>query len=234
MAEINKVTGNFDRSTNSGKSAIIEEVYSSPIGSQAGDPRPGVAFNALPASAVYFARNLSHKEPRKVLRKAVSAIGHVPEEIQQKAKLDESTIRDMVNHGLQDFSEYDYVIDPVDKVFYADGKPYAVRCSREKGHAGEWTPIPESVWDLQLGNFNRMHGIATIDPMTNKPRAVDPFDKADEQTKLSGRFAGRGVAFEEGTDRGEWAYIEMRREEIVSEPVAVDREKIHAGIRIEI
>lgn len=221
MSQINKITGNYDRSTDSGKTAIEAELFASPLGSKVGDPRPGIAQNARPAQAIYFARNLSNKVERKVLRRAVSAVQRVPESVQRDYHMDAAEIQDKTNRGLADFNTYELAVDPIDKQMMFDSRPYIVRCSREKGKEGEWTPIPEGLYELYLGSYDRRN-------------SSDEQVRREERVHMTNANQGRSIVFEEGAERGEWAYIEMRREEIKTAPVAADRERIYQGVAVEI
>jgi hypothetical protein len=229
MPKHNPITDNIDRSTevytasgkDARKDAVLAEIAAQPIGSVAGDPRPGVAFNVLPAQAVYFARNRSSELPRKVITQSYSARQHIPEKLQQKYHMDGATIAQQIDRGLANYDETETAIEPVDKVLMWDSKRYVIRCSREPGKPGEWQPIPEGLWDLYLGNYERMHH-------------ADAQVRKEEGDRLRGVMGGKNIVFEEGERPNEWAYIEFRREEITSEPVATDREKIYQGVPIEI
>ena len=227
---INPITGSPDRSTEayteSGKpasKAMIEaDVLSRPLGSMPGDPIPGVARNSRPPTAIYFARNLSNQVKRKVLvGKAVSAAQHIDEKVQQKYHMDGATIKEAVNMGTGDFNTYDMKVEPVDKVLMADSQRFVIRCSRTEGEPGEWTPITEALYEIWLGNWERRNH-------------ADEQTRREELRRISNTNDGSSPVFEEGTARNEVAYIEFRREEILTAPVAADREKIYAGMKVEI
>ena len=235
MSKINPITGTPDRSTEvyteTGKPAmktLVEaDVLAKPLGTVVGDPRPGYAQNARMPTAIFFARNLSNKVERKVLKgKAVSAAQQVPEKVKAKFGMDGEAIKDAINMGRADFNEYEYKISPVHKKLMADSQTYLIPASEKEGEAGPWVPIPESLYELWLGSWERRHAL-------NKDGTPDTQVRREESTRLANSISS-SVVFEEGTDRPELAYIEMKREEIITAPIAADREMVYAGVKIEV
>jgi hypothetical protein len=226
MPKINEVTGNIDRST-SVANDIMEDLSRTPVGRQAGDPIPGVALNARPAEAVYFARNLSHQVERREVTEAVSALGHVDEKVQLSAHLDGATIKEQVNKGIADYDTKPYHLSPVHQVLRFDSREFVIPASLVPGEPGEWTPVPEGLAELNIGSHSRLNA---LDRTTGGP---DNQTRKDEQNRLAQTFRGRNICFAEGTKRSEWSFIEIRRQELVSQPIAVDVAKLYPGMKVE-
>jgi hypothetical protein len=209
------------KAVDTGKAAIVADLESRPVGTASGDPVPGVARNAKASKAVYFARNLSHQVERRVPVRVVSALGHVPEDVQAKYHLEGSQIKEMVNYGLGDFDEYEMRVAPAHKVFRVDGEPYLIPAASEKGEPGPWVPIPEALYDLLVGNWEIRNG-------------PDVMARNEHMKLVHARWGGKCIAFEQGQTRQPHQYIELRREEMKTVAVAADKQKVYAGIAIDV
>jgi len=113
-----------------------------------------------------------------------------------------------------------YDVDPLHQELTFDSRRYVIPANLTPGEPGEWVPIPEGCAELQVGSYARR-------------KSSDPQERKDEMNKINQVHRGRNACFEEGTKRGEWAFIEIRRQELVSQPVAVDVAKLYPGMRVE-
>lgn len=208
-----------------GKGAVLDSLTAAPLGSVEGDINPNIARNAKAMTAVYFARNLSGTLKRRTIDIAVTVgVGYDNPKVKKYwGNMDGEEIRKQCAQG-RDMNLYKNDVYPVRKVLKFNNQLIEVPVD------GTEISIPEGLWDIYLGNYDRI-------------RSKDNLTQSQEYERLSNRWCSPGTpnpVYEAGTeppkdhDGRQTAFIEFRRQEIHVQQATQDLTKVYASEGVEV
>ena len=115
-------------------------------------------------------------------------------------------------------NEYEKAIKPCKAKLTWNNQDWVIPPAKDPKQDPQWFYVPEGVWDLYLGNYDRM----------NSSNATE---KMQEMMKLSQRFAGRENPAVQKDEDGNVisGYVEFAREEISPQSRAVDSDQLVAS-----
>jgi hypothetical protein len=192
----------------------LQQLTQTPLGRADGEANLQVPFNAKPTSVIISVKNHSATVERKVLKAAVSYMGGT----EQKAVRDHW--EGMTSEAIQkeaarrDMNVYDHKVKPVKAMLPFDGKNYIIPPGKTKEDEPPKVTVPEGMWDLYMGNWERMNGSAQ--------------ERNEELQRLATRFSGRENPAMQFDAQGnvKSGYLEFIREEVRPEAYALDREAL--------
>ncbi len=141
------------------KQELLDDLSERPLGSAPGESNLQTPYNASPGLVLVSIKNHSATAVRRVIDKAVSerrgggvraldsdmkSAGYSVETIQREA-------------AMRDMSSYKDVVRPQVATIRFDGKLWYIPPAKHKDEDPEPVPVPEGVWDLYMGNYERMH-----------------------------------------------------------------------------
>jgi hypothetical protein len=225
----------------------VLDYRNAPLGSQRGEEHLQAPYNQRPSSAIIRVRNMSTVVARRVIIEAVSYRRGGEKSITEKsgpfhkiANASVDALRFKVAQG-ENMNWEDMRVEPQDAVLRHDGKRFLIEYKRDMsqpetvigrdkltGHAivdrpplmgepGDWVAVSEGLWDLYMGNWERMH-------------SGSEKERIDEIMQVNGRALNRFVVGEDNP----YGYLEFSRDEIRIEEAVIDNERIRAGSLIEI
>lgn len=214
----------------SSKALIEWEIKNTPLGLAQGDPQFGTVLGAKLPTARIFLRNHSAKQKRKFVKVAVSERRGAAAALQADAELRKlyniATFREAVKDGV-DMNVYS---EKIERVLFApmfDGQRYPIPPARGVDEEPPAVQVPEGLWDMLMGNFDRM----------NSP---DIRIRSDEQTRFANSQAFKHSAILFVTIDGKrsmrdnpFGFIEIERRTEKMEPIMPDAEFLTALELIE-
>jgi hypothetical protein len=194
-----------------------------PLGSLPGEQGLQAPYNGSVQNVVVRVRNLSATVKRKVAKEYVSwrrggevtlaDKKYAEQHFGNTSSVDQLRMRAANN---EDMNLYDYRVEPQAFVLRFDNKRYEIPPFDQDGNPAPWITVPSGVWDLYMGNWERMH-------------SKSGRERANEMTMLNGRNLNRFVIGESNS-----GYLEFSREEIKVTEVLVDQERVRTGSLIEV
>jgi len=144
----------------SSKALIALDLQQTRLGDAPGDPDFTRPHNASPPVARIFLRNHSAKRERTYTKVAVSFKRGAARALQADAKLRQiyniATINEAVRDG-QDMNVYDQKTQPVMFAPKFNGVMYPIPPAADSASEPPLVQVPEGLWDLLMGNWDRMH-----------------------------------------------------------------------------
>jgi hypothetical protein len=157
------------------KAMVMLDLQTNPLGMKGGEANLQAPFNSASPTARVFLVNWSATERRKYTKVAVSFKRGAAKALAADAQLAKvynlSTIREAVADG-QDMSVYDYKIAPALFAPMWNGVRYPIPPAKDKDSQPLRVQVPEGLWDLLMGNYERMH-------------SDDPKERAEESMRLA-------------------------------------------------
>jgi hypothetical protein len=207
-----------------GKGEVLDSLMAAPLGAVEGDINPNIARNAKGITAVYFARNLSATLKRRVVEKGVSLARGYDDKAVKKyhGDMDGEEVRKQAIH--RDMNVYEVKVVPVRKVLKFNNALIEIPVD------GTEVSIPEGLWDLHLGNYERI-------------RSEDILVRSAEYERLSNRWCSPmtpNPVYEAGQERPTdsedrpYGYIEFRRQEIHVQQATQDLTRVYAAEGVEV
>jgi hypothetical protein len=200
------------------KWAVMQSLSTEPLGTVGAEAALQSPFNQKPTSVIVKVKNWSAQIPRKVLKTPIS-FKRGAERLTEKQKGGMTTEAIQIASFTQDMSIYEDSIKPVKAVLTWNGQAYMIPPSASKEEEPVAVTVPDGVWDLYLGNYDRM-------------RDPDPNVRVQEATLLALRRGGRtSPVIERDPHTGEISsgFLEFIREEVRPQAVAVDKAALSAG-----
>jgi hypothetical protein len=175
---------------------------SSPLGSLAGEAHLQRPFNETQPAAIIRVKNCSDEVKRKIVIEAVSFLSGGELSIAKgpyKGKnVTEETLQKRAAAGRNvNWEEFKIVPQPV--ALKIDGRVIQL-------HPGEEKIVPEGLWDLYCGNWDRMH-------------STDEKERTNELERLLNRGLNRFVM----TEGNPYGFLQFTREPIELENRVIDR-----------
>ena len=200
--------------------AIFGDLERTPLGLANGEANLQTPFNSTPVQTIVRVRNLSATIPRRVVKTYVSD-RRGGEKLAKSNNLSMTEIHEMAKS--QDMNEYKTVTKPIKTALTHDNRTFVIPPATSKDEEPPWVIVPEGMWDLYLGNYQRMHGT--------------PQERSDEASRLAGRFQGReNPVLRRNAATGEpmSGYIEFTREDVMPEQHAIDSNELRVGEIVEV
>ena len=199
----------------------MHELAQMPLGHQDGDPNPQQPFTTGKTPARIFLRNHSAKMKRKYVEVGVSFRRGAAEALQADAELRKvyniATLEAARERGI-DKNVYREKIQPVIFAPMFDGKRYPVPPAKPGEDEPPLIQVPEGIWDLLCGNYERM-------------RSSDARVQADEQTRFANSQVWKHSPVRYITIDGKrtekenpFGFIEIERRTEKFEPIIPDME----------
>jgi hypothetical protein len=211
--------------TPSSKAMVLLDLKQNPLGLGKGDPSFQAPFNAsLPQARVYLI-NHSAAVRRKFVKVGVSFKRGAAQALQADAELRKlyniATLREAVADG-QDMNVYAEKISPVLYGPRWNNTVYRIPPAMNPGDPPPRIQVPEGVWDLLMGNYDRMH-------------SADPRERAEESMRLATSMTNKHSPIRFVTLDGErverdneFGFIEIERVTEKLEPISPDTEFLTA------
>jgi hypothetical protein len=215
------------------KDGILASLQNSPLGLGPNEANLQTPFNTPREGRIVTVRVRNHSAQfkRRVLKIAVSYKRGGDEAVltdkYRKSGMSMETIQRLSLD--RDMNVYTDVVVPVTAVIRFNSKIYRIPPADDPASIPPEVVVPEGVYDLYLGNYDRMH-------------SADHRDRNDEAQRLFYRWGSggsRAVLYlkDDGTpdqDRNPFGFLEFIRE--VSQPLAqaIDAEQLAAGQIVEV
>jgi hypothetical protein len=200
-----------------------------PLGHGQGDPSLQAPFNNAQPTARIFLINHSRTVERRFVKVGVSWKRGAAKALQADAELRKlynvATLREAVVDG-QDMNVYDTKRAPVLFAPFWNGVRYPVPPAPE-GAPPLAVQVPEGLWDLFMGNWDRMN-----DP-DQRVRAEEAMRLAISQTAKNSPIRFVTVDGEREERENPFGFIEIERRTERMEPIAPDTEFLTAMDLIE-
>lgn len=214
----------------SSKALIMLDLSQNPLGRGKGDPSFQAPFNAaLPTSRV-FLTNHSASVKRKFVKVGVSFKRGAAQALQADAELRKlyniATLREAVNEG-QDMNVYGEKISPVLYGPRWNNVVYRIPPARNPEEPPPRIQVPEGVWDLLMGNYDRMHS------SDERERAEESMRLAVSQTSKRSPILFVTIDGEREQRDNEFGFIEIERVTEHMEPISPNSEFLTAMELVE-
>jgi hypothetical protein len=215
---------------NAARALAILDINANPLGSGQGEANLSTPFNAvLPAARVYI-RNHSASVKRQFVKVSVSWKRGANEALRADAELRKiyniSQVREDAQSGI-DMNVYGEKVEPVMFSAKWNSKIYTIPPAADDKSEPPRVQVPEGVWDLLMGNYERMH-------------SADPAIRADESMRLAVTLTKRNSAILFETVDGErtqrqnpFGFVEVERVTESMEPINPDSEFLTALEMVE-
>jgi hypothetical protein len=201
-----------------GKYDVLQNLMQTPLGRADGEANLQVPFNQGPTTVVVRVRNHSRTATRKLLKAAVSYAGnsaYEPEVLEKyKGQSPESIQKTAMT---RDMNVYATGTKAVKARLPFDGKDYIIPPAKSESEEPQAVIVPEGMWDLYMGNWNRMNGTQQ--------------EKTEELNRLASRFAGRenpAMKFDRNGNV-QSGYLEFIREEVRPSSMSLDADSLSAS-----
>jgi len=196
-----------------------------PLGSLPGEQGLAVPYNQPRTTVIVRVRNLSATLKRAIVREYVSIRRGGQEMLadnEGRKRFGGNAVSPEVLH--QRVAQGDNMnwvenrVSPIDFRIRHDNMPYTIHAvDPVTGENAPWYVVAPGVWDLYMGNWDRMH-------------SRDPRDKTREIEMLITRGLNRWVA----TEGNPYGILEFERQEVRIEQEAIDPALISSGHLIEV
>lgn len=209
----------------SAKAQVAADLGMQPLGTGGGEPGQ-VAANATKDIVLVKVRNLSAVHARRCVIERVSFVrggeqyeGDVRRESKGRNVIDLNALR--ARAMFDDVSPTVEKIEAINVALTFDSGLYLVPAYAE-GHEGDpehaapWVEVPDGVYDLYVGNFQRLN---------------DPRERSKEIERVKSRRLD--VVLRPGA-KNPWAFMEFQRQVVRPMPTAVDAERIYSGDLVEV
>jgi hypothetical protein len=201
------------------------DLQNNPLGAGQNEANLTAPFNAAVSKARIFLINHSANISRRYVKVPVSFKRGAAQALQADAELRKlyniSTLREAVAEG-QDMNVYG---EKKSAVMYAptwNGKTYPIPPAKDENSPPPRVQVPEGLWDLLMGNYERMN-------------SSDPRERAEEAVRLANSFIAKRnpvlyvtVDGERTTRDNPFGFIEIERVTEHMEPVSPDTEFLTA------
>lgn len=200
----------------SSKFAMLQQLAQTPLGRADGEANLTVPFNQGPTTVIVRVRNHSRTANRRILHKPVSQT-QGGDDLEVQAKYPGMSAESIQKAAQQrDMSVYKMGVKAVKASLPFDGKMYVIPPAKTADEEPPAVIVPEGMWDLYMGNWERMNGT--------------PQDRTEELARLAARFSGRenpAMVFDSAGNvvRG---YLEFIREEVRPSSYAADANSLGA------
>jgi len=206
--------------------ALMEhDLKQTALGMAQGEANLQTPFNGVSARSRVYIRNHSASVDRQYVKVPVSFRRGAQQALQADAELRKhysvATVRESVAEGI-DMNIYAVKKSPVLFATMWNGKQYRVPPAKDDKSEAPRVQVPEGVWDLLMGNWERMH-------------SPDPQIRGEEQMRLATSMTKRNSAILFVTIDGEreqrdnaFGFIEIERVTENMEPINPDSEFLTA------
>jgi len=209
--------------------AVMQSLSNVPLGFMDGESNINVPLNRGENTVLVRVRNRSAELERNVYHDDhISGFrgGELYEEERSKSKSGgvfslEKARRDAFMLG-KEMTPFTKQIKPTNIVLKFDNKSYLVPSHGPNGELAPWTPVPEGLYDLYVGNYSRMN-------------SKDPRVKNDEIQLIQTRRGkgDRDFVIRPGVHNA-WAFLEFDYKVVEPTSIAVDALSVYADSLMEI
>lgn len=203
---------------------VLESLQANPFGADPSDPKAGLAMNQGSEYVKCFVRNWSANRERRFITEHISWLKG-GERAAKAAKLQgedfELDKKRKEAYLGQNPSVTEVAIKPVSAILQFDSQQFIVPASDNAKKDPEWVPIPQGVFDLYYGNWERLN-------------STDAKERALEAEAVAIRRRDVCLRMNKGQNTNEFGFLEFKREIIPHQSIAIDSDMVFSDSYVEV
>lgn len=198
--------------------AVLDSLKQTRLGAGDGEGGLQAPFNAATDMVLVKCRNLSATMKRRVVIEAISWYSGGEQYAMEQQEKGKTIHLELLRQqaAKRDVSPFEDKILAVDVMLKFNNGNYVVPHTGADGEVGPWTDLPDGLYDLYMGNYQRLH---------------NPMELAAEMERVKSRR--KDICIRE-RNTNPWAFLEWSYEIKRPLPTAIDTERVFSGDLMEV